>query len=206
MHTTNGNIGSTFQGEVNYLLSTTRATSHFIISKNGEIVQLMPVDLGAWHAGPVNDSHFDNGDSIGIEQHFTPGEDTNLPLMDEAAKRLIWSLMNQYPIYGITTHRAVAIDEHGNLGRKVDPSHQTDIQFRMWRDEVYAALIEKTIKTGAIIYTAPTKNSLIATHITDENILQGKIIKDYTIPVKHQMNGWVWISTGVGFVETKYLL
>jgi hypothetical protein len=207
MHTTNGNFGSSFQNEVNFLYKETdKVCAHFIISKMGEIVQLLPIELSAYHAGYVNDDHFNNNNSIGIEQHFALGEDTNLPLMEEAAKRLIWYLMNTYTIYGIKMHREIAIfPDTGKLGRKQDPSHQTDIQFRLWRDEIYAAYIQKTIKPGALLYTAPTKNSIIATHITDSYLTQGKFNVSYQTPVKYVAHGWVWIPTGIGFVETKYL-
>ena len=207
MHTTNGNRDSSYTSEVNFLYKTTHdVCSHFLIGKRGEITQLLPLELEAYHAGYVKDVQYNNNNSIGIEQHFTPGEDTNLPLMDEAAKRLIWYLINIMPIHGIKMHREIAIfPDTGKLGRKIDPSHQTDIQFRMWRDEVYAPLFNKTIKKGAILYTAPTKNSLVATHITDSFLTNGIFNQNTSFPIKYVANGWVWISTGIGFVETKDL-
>lgn len=207
MHSTNGKFDSAFSSEVNFLYKTTHdVCAHFIIGKRGEIVQLLPLELEAYHAGYVNDVQYNNNNSIGIEQHFTPGEDTNLPLLEEAAKRLIWYLMNTVAIHGIKTHREIAIfPDTKKLGRKPDPSFQTDIQFRLWREKVYAAYIPKRIKKGAILYTGPTKNSLVATHITDSYLTNGVFNTEYDTPIKYVANGWVWIPTGIGFVETKEL-
>jgi N-acetyl-anhydromuramyl-L-alanine amidase AmpD len=207
MHSTNGNFGSEYESEVRFLYNTTRdVCAHFIIGKKGQITQLLPVEMEAWHAGRVNDVYFANNNSIGIEQHFTPGEDTNLPLLEEAAKELIHYLMYTYPIYGVQMHRKVAIFENGSLGRKPDPSFQTDIQFRYWLDTVYSTFIPKTIKKGAQLYTAPDIKSQKATHITDSFIEKGIFTTNYATPIKYQTNGWVWIPTGIGFVETKALL
>lgn len=205
VHTTNGNIGSIYESEVNFLYNARNVSAHFLVSKEGKITQLLPIEFAAWHAGYVNDSHFANADSIGIEMHFTPGENSNQPNLNNATKELIRHLITHYPIYGIRMHREIAIFGNGKLGRKIDPSHMTDEAFRIWRNDIYNCIFQKTIKKGAVLYTAPTINGQIASHITDTtlNIERGITALNTVFPVQYIANGWVWIPSGIGFFQTK---
>lgn len=205
IHTTNGNIGSSYGSEVQYLYTAKNVSAHFLVSKEGKITQLLPIEFAAWHAGYVNDSHFTNYDSIGIEMHFTPGENSNQPKLNNATKELIRSLITQYPIYGIRMHREIAIYDDGRLGRKIDPSHMNDEEFRAWRSDIYNCVFQKTIKKGALLHTAPTIHSPIASHITDPaiNIERGKLTTNTVFPIQYIANGWIWIPTGIGFFQTE---
>lgn len=96
-------------------------SAHFLIRRDGDIVQFVSTDQRAWHAGV---SQFEgrqrcNDFSIGIELE---GTDT-LPYTDEqyaALKRLTQALKNQYPL------RAVRGHEHIAPGRKTDPGPAFD--------------------------------------------------------------------------------
>lgn len=205
VHTTNGNKGSSYGSETQFLYTAKNVSAHFLVGKRGEITQFLPIEYAAWHAGYVNDSHFTNYDSIGIEMHFTPGENTHQPEMNKATKELIRSLITQYPVYGIRMHREIAIFDDGRLGRKSDPSHMTDEEFRAWRNDIYNCIFQKTIKKSATLFTAPTINSPIASHITDPaiNIEKGKLTTSTLFPIQYIANGWIWIPTGIGFFQTK---
>ena len=210
IHTTNGKPGSSFQSEVNYLYNSPDKSIHFIVSKEGKIVQLLPVTFQAWHAGAVNDPHFDNHDSIGIELHYAPGEPKKQPILNSAVKDLIHHLITLYPIFGIETHRAKAVDSAGKTGRKSDPSHMSDSEFFYWRDAVFNCVFEKKIKKGSILYTAPAESGAKAEHIT-ETIGQGFIEKgilqdDVITSIQYVKNGWVWIPSGIGFLKTSAIL
>lgn len=93
----------------------------------------------AWHAGSVRDPIYNNNNSIGIECHYTPGENTYLPDMQSALTELVISLQNQFSIVTIETHRNVAIPK----GRKVDPSHISDVEFYLWKERIMQKEIDE---------------------------------------------------------------
>lgn len=86
----------------------------------------------AWHAGSVRNPIYNNNNSIGIECHYTPGEGIYLPNMQSALTELVISLQKQFDIVDIETHRNVAMPK----GRKVDPSHLSDVEFYLWKERV----------------------------------------------------------------------
>ena len=135
VHTTNGKKNSPFENEVAFLLNTPNVSAAYIISKQGKIVQFLdPALYMEWHAGNVHDEAYANENSIGIELHYSPGEDTNQPAMMQALTNLVLYLCEEFGITLIDTHRAVAKP----TGRKIDPSNLTDEQFYAWRDSILA--------------------------------------------------------------------
>jgi N-acetylmuramoyl-L-alanine amidase len=104
-------------------------SAHFFISKIGNIYQVLdPGKYTAWHAGEVSKEAYSNTYAIGVEVHFTP-------------KELYWSgymwagltsLVRAYPGLELVTHRQIARP----LGRKIDPSGVTDLQFVNWSKSV----------------------------------------------------------------------
>lgn len=101
-----------------------KVSAHFLIRRNGEIIQFVPLHQRAWHAGQsycegrtrVNDF------SIGVELE---GAD-NLPFEDaqyESLARLTEIIRGQYP--AITKERVYG---HGDIapGRKTDPGPMFD--------------------------------------------------------------------------------
>lgn len=96
-------------------------SAHFLIRRNGGIVQFVSTDQRAWHAGVSQFEEQDrcNDFSIGIELE---GTDT-LAYEDEqyaSLKRLTEALKYQYPL------RAVRGHEHIAPGRKSDPGPAFD--------------------------------------------------------------------------------
>lgn len=129
IHSTNGRKNSAFEAEEAYLFAANDVSAHFLIGKDGRITQFLPLQThAAWHAGNVSDQIYSNENSIGIECHYTPGEDKNLPRMYAALTQLVQYLRENYTIIGIQTHRSVAVPK----GRKADPSFWTDQDFMTW--------------------------------------------------------------------------
>lgn len=91
-------------------------SSHFLIRRDGELVQFVSCDDRAWHAGRSCWRGRDNcnDDSIGIELEGLEG-DTFEPAQYRTLARLCRQLARHYPI------RHVAGHEHIAPGRKQDP-------------------------------------------------------------------------------------
>jgi N-acetylmuramoyl-L-alanine amidase-like protein len=193
-HTTNGKIGTSLHQEANYILNSREISSHYLIGKQGQIIEFLdPVKYIAYHAGCVRSIAFSNLFSIGVEMHNTPleGDCTTLQLL--ALDWLVRDLIQRFSIKKeyIETHRAVAIycKGHplaGKSGRKIDPSGFPDDKFYAWRDRLYATdykpvpviippiehFIEyKVISTVINIRQSP--------EVRDDNIA-GKLYKDDT--------------------------
>ncbi len=101
-----------------------RVSSHFLIRRDGEITQYVPVNMRAWHAGEscFNGRSACNDFSVGIELE---GEDT-VPyelVQYERLLELIELLMQAYP-----TIAADCIVGHADIapGRKADPGPAFD--------------------------------------------------------------------------------
>ena len=141
IHSTNGRKGSSFTAELNYLLNSGEVSAHYLIGKTGQIVQFFDdiPRIRAWHVGTVSSPRFDNNYTIGIETHFSPGEE-NTPGMEEALTWLVRELHAQYKIIGVEAHRDVAVyasgPRKGQLGRKVDPSQYTKDEFEQWKERI----------------------------------------------------------------------
>jgi len=105
-------------------ISNLKVSSHLLIRRDGELVQYVPFNKRAWHAG---ESQFDGQDccndfSIGIELEGTD----DLAYTDEQYNQLvavITSIQAEYP--AITTERIVG---HSDVapGRKTDPGTAFD--------------------------------------------------------------------------------
>src|SRR5687767_4402866 len=74
VHTVNGARGTRFSREAEYIFNSNFIGAHYLIGKDGRIVQFLNPMLRAWHAGAVYDQLFNNNNSIGIEVHATVGE------------------------------------------------------------------------------------------------------------------------------------
>lgn len=107
---------NSLSGALSWLTSkSSKVSAHLVIGKLGEIYQLIPFNLKAWHAGV---SSYDgrsgvNGFSIGIE---CVGVGDNWPETQVAAlERCLDVIMSVYDIADIVGH------EHVAPKRKVDP-------------------------------------------------------------------------------------
>lgn len=98
-------------------------SAHYIISEQGDVVQMVAEDQRAWHAGAGSwgDITDVNSRSIGIELNNTGSAPFAAPLMD-ALERLLPEIMDRW---AIPPERVIA---HSDLapGRKIDPGAKFD--------------------------------------------------------------------------------
>lgn len=96
-------------------------SAHFLIRRDGELLQFVSCDARAWHAGvSAWRGRSDCNDfSIGIELEGLEGERFDAPQY-RALARLIAALMQRYPIAAVAGH------EHVAPGRKKDPGSGFD--------------------------------------------------------------------------------
>lgn len=95
---------------------TAKVSSHFLIRRDGELIQFVPCNKRAWHAGVSNwqDRERCNDFSVGIElegSDFEPFESAQYKILNE----LLISLKETYPIQHVVGHSDIA------PGRKTDP-------------------------------------------------------------------------------------
>jgi N-acetyl-anhydromuramyl-L-alanine amidase AmpD len=132
IHTTNNSRKNTsFSGEAVFLRDSSAVSAHFLVGKDGRIVQFLdPIRWQAWHAGDALPA-FSNAKSIGVEFHVSVGE-TWTAAQHEACTWLVRTLMaaHRIPPGLVDTHRAVAINPKG---RKRDPEGWDDESFYAWR-------------------------------------------------------------------------
>jgi AmpD protein len=102
-------------------ISGLRVSSHFLIKRDGELLQFVPVAQRAWHAGV---SHWQGRDrcndfSVGIE--LEGDDDTPFEAAQYLTLRaLLKSLVDVWPIKAITSHAHIA------PVRKTDPGPYFD--------------------------------------------------------------------------------
>ena len=106
-------------------------SSHFFITRQGEIWQFVSCDDRAWHAGVSQWRGRErcNDDSIGIELEGLEGLSFETPQY-QALERLCQAIAEQYPVRYIAGH------EHIAPGRKQDPGPGFDwpqVQKRLGR-------------------------------------------------------------------------
>ena len=100
-----------------------QVSSHFFISRTGELWQFVSCDARAWHAGQSSYRGRSNcnDDSIGIELEGLEGNSFEAEQY-ESLQSLCAALMTQYPVEHIAGH------EHIAPGRKHDPGSGFDWQ------------------------------------------------------------------------------
>jgi N-acetyl-anhydromuramoyl-L-alanine amidase len=98
-----------------------QVSSHFFVSRQGELWQFVSCDERAWHAGQSSYRGRDNcnDDSIGIELEGLEGGDFELAQYETLAA-LCSALTSSYPVTHIAGH------EHIAPGRKQDPGSGFD--------------------------------------------------------------------------------
>lgn len=97
-------------------IHTAKVSSHFLIRRDGELIQFAPCDKRAWHAGVSNWKGRErcNDFSIGIELEGCDSEAFEAPQY-QALRMLLTSLKETYPIQHVVGHSDIA------PGRKTDP-------------------------------------------------------------------------------------
>ena len=113
-----------------------RVSSHFFIRRDGELIQFVPCEARAWHAGASiwRGRERCNDYSVGIELEGTdelPFTDAQYAVLAELVARL----KGAYPIEGLVGHSDIA------PGRKTDPGPHFD-----WRR--LEGLLEAGCKRG----------------------------------------------------------
>jgi N-acetyl-anhydromuramoyl-L-alanine amidase len=98
-----------------------KVSSHFLIRRDGEVVQFVPVERRAWHAGASSwrGRSRCNDFSVGIELEGTE-EDAFTDLQYQALTELVRRLQSELPIRDVAAHSEVA------PGRKTDPGPHFD--------------------------------------------------------------------------------
>lgn len=98
-----------------------KVSSHFVIRRDGELIQCVPCTQRAWHAGVSNWQGRErcNDFSVGIELEGSDFEAFEAAQYD-TLNTLIEALRLRYPIQGITGHAQIA------PGRKTDPGPYFD--------------------------------------------------------------------------------
>ena len=93
-----------------------QVSAHFLLRRDGELLQFVSCDARAWHAGTSAWLGRENCNdySIGIELEGLEGERFELAQYDALAA-LIAALAERYPIAAVAGH------EHVAPGRKLDP-------------------------------------------------------------------------------------
>lgn len=160
VHTTNGARGSSLDQEARYLRDSASVGAHYLIGKDGEILELLDPILRAWHAGVALPAYL-NSRSIGIEVHHAVGEAWTVAQHDSLTWLVQTQLMPAYliSVQAIDTHRTVALPK----GRKIDPSDWRDQDFYAWR----AAL------TGQRYIPQPPSGLSAYVALCDANVRQG---------------------------------
>jgi AmpD protein len=102
-------------------IASLKVSSHFLVRRDGELVQFVPVERRAWHAGVSSwrGRECCNDFSVGVELEGTedgPFEE----LQYEKLSLLITSLRRSLPLRDIAAHSDVA------PGRKTDPGAHFD--------------------------------------------------------------------------------
>ncbi|HLV80909.1 MAG TPA: N-acetylmuramoyl-L-alanine amidase [Chthonomonadaceae bacterium] len=116
-------VEPTVESTVEHFLNPgSRVSAHFVVGKNGQVVQMVPVERRAWHAGPSTldgVSHV-NDYSVGIEMvNLNDGKDPYPHAQLLAVAGIIRYLRSRYtiPDTRIVSHAQIALPP----GRKSDP-------------------------------------------------------------------------------------
>ena len=98
-----------------------RVSAHFLVRRDGELIQFVPTGARAWHAGASRwrGRECCNDFSVGVElegDDATPFDDAQYPVL----AGLIRALQERHPIEAVTGHADIA------PGRKTDPGPHFD--------------------------------------------------------------------------------
>ncbi|WP_075349295.1 N-acetylmuramoyl-L-alanine amidase [Algoriphagus marinus] len=135
-HTAQDSLAQTIK---TFTLTRTQVSSHYVIGRDGEVVQMLNDYLRSWHAGRGrwgNDTDL-NSASIGIELDNNGFE----PFTEKQIESLLLVLKRLKAKYGIPTANFIG---HSDIapGRKVDPSpyfpwkRLAEAGYGLWYDEV----------------------------------------------------------------------
>ena len=116
-------VEPTTEGTIGIFLRTTRKVSaHFVVGRDGRVVQMVPVERRAWHAGPsvLDGVPSLNDFSVGIEMvNLNDGKDPYTDAQIHAVAGILRFLRSRYviPDSRVVSHASIALP----AGRKSDP-------------------------------------------------------------------------------------
>jgi N-acetyl-anhydromuramyl-L-alanine amidase AmpD len=186
IHTTNGHFGSLFESELNFLLNSDKVSAHYLVGKDGRVVNLLDyTKYAAWHTGltlnPFDSNHY----TIGVECHFTPRENWTVAMW-----KALTDLIKTLPNLPLKTHRQIAFPK----GRKSDPSGVTDTWFNAWKDNIYSCGVH--ITTVANVRNIPQVNT-----VTRVKVLRDTPVFGFFTKGQHVNNSDRWLHTPEGFIH-----
>jgi N-acetyl-anhydromuramyl-L-alanine amidase AmpD len=135
LHSTCGHLA----GDISTLTTgDVEVSSHWYVTKTGEIYHFVQDSDTAYHAGVVADPDWSNSCTIGIEQEHLDGEESWPDVQIAAAGALCAALMAKHGKLAIEHHAQIAFP----AGRKVDPvAFPSDV---FWAAYSKAALLQWT--------------------------------------------------------------
>lgn len=133
LHSTCGHLS----GDIETLTTgDVEVSSHFYVTKTGQIYHFVQDADTAYHAGVVADQHWSNSSTLGIEQEHLDGEEAWPDEQVQATAALCAALMAKHGNLAIEHHAQIAYP----AGRKVDPvSFPSDV---FWTAYTKAAVLE----------------------------------------------------------------
>jgi len=158
--------GATAQNEFDYFNSTYRgASAHYFVDW-AQIIQTIPENEVAWHAGPIANQKF-----LSVEICEPYGEDQ--ALFEEAWKRIVWLVADACVRYGWSTN--VHIFSHQDISKMYQETDHTDpIGYLARYGRTWASLLAaidqeiQTIKSGQLGGNDQVKNLILVGHGPDE--------------------------------------
>lgn len=195
VHTTNGKRGTSLWAEARFIYQSQDISAHYLVGKDGEILQFLDPTIVAYHAGSVWPAYryFGNPYSIGIECHHAVGEEWTT-----AQKDALFDLCNHlckiYNMRLIDTHRKIAQP----AGRKVDPSDFSDSDFYYFTGRIlsthekyataYNCHVREEPSTSARITQTIPKNTTIVV----QEVVSGERYRDNPDWCKLETGGYIW--------------
>lgn len=116
-------VEPTTEGTIGIFLNPARKVSaHFVVGRDGRVVQMVPIERRAWHAGPsvLDGTPGVNDYSVGIEMvNLNNGQDPYTDAQIHAVAGILRFLRSRYviPDSRIVSHASIALP----VGRKSDP-------------------------------------------------------------------------------------
>jgi len=105
-----------------FLTPTRKVSAHFVVGRDGRVVQMVPIERRAWHAGPsvLDGTPGVNDYSVGIEMvNLNDGKDPYTDAQIHAVAGILRFLRSRYviPDSRVVSHASIALP----AGRKSDP-------------------------------------------------------------------------------------
>lgn len=188
---------STASGAIEWMLNpSAKVSAHLHLGRDGEIVQLVPFNIVAWHAGQSSWKGVTgiNSYSVGIECQNTGTQEYPQAQLDQLVL-ICKALVSKYGFIEILGHSDIA------PGRKTDPGKKFPMSWL--RDQVYG-------KATPVIVTKHTTSDLNLRDGAGTNFKALSVLpKGTEVNVLSESNEWSHVfvcgSKLIGHVSSKYL-